>query len=63
MNKTYALAIRKLSNTYDSPVIIVKRGLSYQEAITSADRCNRLHMPECRALGGECFVAYNMQAQ
>ena len=62
--KTYALAIRKASTTeYESPVIIIKRGLSILEARAKAERLNKRNMPECIALGGDSFVAYNMVAQ
>ena len=60
---TYALAIRKANATeYESPVIIIKRGLSILEARQKAETMNKTHMPECQALGGDSFVAYNMQA-
>ena len=61
--KTYALAIRKASAAeYESPVIIIKRGLSILEARKKAESMNRSHMSECIALGGVAFVAYNLQA-
>ena len=61
--KTYALAIRKASATeYESPVIILKRGLSILEARQRAESMNRSHMPECIALGGVAFVAFNLHA-
>ena len=61
--KTYALAIRKASATeYESPVIIIKRGLSILEARRKAETLNKTHRPECLALGGVAFVAYNVDA-
>ena len=61
--KTYALAIRKARATeYESPVIIIKRGLSVHEARKRAESMNRSHMPECLALGGVVFVAFNLHA-
>ena len=61
--KTYALAIRKASATeYESPVIIIKRGLSIREARQKAESMNRTHKPECEAMGGAAFVAFNLQA-
>ena len=63
MTQSYALAIRKASATdYESPVIIIKRGLSIREARKKAESMNRSHMPECLALGGVAFVAYNVDA-
>ena len=63
MNNSYALAIRKNTpSEYESPVIIIKRGLSILEARKKADSMNKTHMPECHALGGSAFVAFNMQA-
>lgn len=60
---TYAIAIRRVeSNDYQNPVIIIKQGLSFLYARDTAERLNRESMAECRALGGECFVAYNTQA-
>ena len=61
--KTYALAIRKATATeYESPVIIIKRNMTLLQARESADRMNKTHKPECVALGGDSFVAYNLQA-
>ena len=61
--KTYALAIRKATATeYESPVIIIKRNMTFLQARESADRLNKTHKPECVAMGGDSFVAYNMQA-
>ena len=61
--KNYALAIRKnMPSEYESPVIILKRGLSILEARKKADNMNKTHMPECHALGGSAFVAYNLMA-
>ena len=61
--KTYALAIRKANAAeYESPVIIIKRGLSILEARKKAESMNRSHMLECLALGGVAFVAYNVDA-
>ena len=61
--KTYALAIRKANTTdYESPVIIIKRGLSILEARQKAETMNKTHRPECLALGGVAFVAYNVDA-
>ena len=63
MVKSYALAIRKAAATeYESPVIIIKRGMTLLQARESADRMNKTHKPECAALGGDSFVAYNLQA-
>ena len=63
MAKSYALAIRKASAAeYESPVIIIKRGLSILEARQKAETMNKSHMPECIALGGVAFVAYNVDA-
>ena len=63
MQNTYALAIRKASATeYESPVIIIKRGLCIREARQKAESMNKSHMPECEALGGVAFVAYNVDA-
>lgn len=63
MTQSYALAIRKASATeYESPVIIIKRGLSIREARQKAESMNRTHMPECMALGGVAFVAFNLHA-
>ena len=61
--KTYALAIRKASATeYESPVIIIKRGLCIREARQKAETMNRTHKPECVAMGGVAFVAFNLHA-
>ena len=61
--KTYALAIRKASAAeYESPVIIIKRGLSIREARQKAETMNKTHRPECEALGGVAFVAFNLRA-
>jgi len=61
--KTYALAIRKNTpSEYESPVIIIKRGLSILEARQKAESMNKTHMPECVALGGVAFVAFNLSA-
>ena len=61
--KTYALAIRKATATeYESPVIIIKRDMTLLQARESAERMNMTHKPECIALGGDSFVAYNLQA-
>ena len=63
MNKCYALAIRRRNTEEgESPVIIIRRSMSLHEARRKADEYNRDKMPECRALGGECFVAYNLEA-
>jgi len=63
MTQSYALAIRKNTpSEYESPVIIIKRGLSILEARKKADDMNKTHMPECHALGGVAFVAFNLQA-
>ena len=63
MKNTYALAIRKESaGEYESPVIIIKRGLSIREARQKAESMNRSHMPECMAMGGAAFVAYKLHA-
>ena len=62
-NATYALAIRKNApSEYESSVIILRRGLSILEARRKADDLNKTHMPECQALGGVAFVAFNLQA-
>ena len=62
-NATYALAIRKEHpSEYESPVIILKRGLSILEARRKAEAMNKTHVPECHALGGVAFVAFNMAA-
>lgn len=62
-NATYALAIRKACPPkYGTSFIIIKRGMSMQDARDKAEQFNRHKMPECRALGGECFVAYNLSA-
>ena len=61
--KTYALAIRKTRATeYESPVIIIKRNMTFLQARQKAESMNKTHMPECHALGGDSFVAYNLQA-
>ena len=61
--KTYALAIRKANAAeYESPVIIIKRGLSIREARQKAETMNKTHRPECMALGGVAFVAFNLEA-
>ena len=61
--KTYALAIRKATATeYESPVIIIKRNMTFLQARQKAESMNKTHMPECAALGGDSFVAYNLQA-
>lgn len=63
MQNTYALAIRKNTpSEYESPVIILKRGLSILEARQKADTMNKTHILECHALGGSAFVAFNLQA-
>ena len=62
-NATYALAIRKTCPPeYGTSFIIIKRGMSMQDARNKAEDFNRHKMPECKALGGECFVAYNLEA-
>ena len=62
-NATYALAIRKNTpSEYESPVVILKRGLSAIDARRKAESMNKTHMPECQALGGVAFVAFNLQA-
>ena len=61
---TYALAIRKETILEGaSPVIILKQGLSSHQARESAERMNRTHLPEAKALGGSAFVAFNTQAE
>ena len=63
MTKSYALAIRKaLATEYESPVIIIKRDMTFLQARESAERMNKTHKLECVALGGDSFVAYNLQA-
>ena len=62
-NATYALAIRKnMPSEYESPVIILRRGLSAIDARRKAEAMNKSHMPECHALGGVAFVAFNLAA-
>ena len=62
-NATYALAIRKeCPSEYESPIVIIKRGLSAIEARGKAESLNKTHMPECQALGGVTFVAFNLAA-
>ena len=62
-NATYALAIRRRNTEEgESPVIIIRRSMSMQDARNKAEDFNRHKMPECKALGGECFVAYNLEA-
>ena len=61
--KTYALAIRKARATeYESPVIIIKRDMTFLQARQKAESMNKTHKPECVAMGGDSFVAYNLQA-
>ena len=64
MTQTYAIAIRlNPCPEYGPPVIVLKGGLTIREARERVERLNKRNMPECIALGGDSFVAYNMVAQ